>query len=139
MPSRPAIERHVTGSVRGERRPRRVNPGSTVGEDDRRPALASTSASSQIAVFVPAIDLGVRIELYAVDLGVPGCNRLPQRGQSPKRRVPVSRLLFAASESARSRAAEARPRDSRARGRRAAPRRALRAGDLEQVDAVKYC
>ncbi len=90
-----AIERHVPGRGPGERRPGRVVGVVGVGQDDRLPALSRDERELADRRLRPGHDrdLGVRVELDAVDLGVPSRNRLPQRGQPAKRRVPVSRRL----------------------------------------------
>ena len=90
-----AVERHVSGRGAGERRPGRVVRVVGVGEDDRLPALGSDERELADRRLRPGHDrdLGVRVELDAVDVAVPSRDRLPQRGQPAKRRVSVSRRL----------------------------------------------
>ncbi len=79
----------------GQRRPGRVVGVVGVGEDDRLPTLGRDERELADRRLRPGHDrdLGVRVELDAVDVGVASRDRLPQRGQPPKRRVPVSRRL----------------------------------------------
>ena len=95
-PARVAVERHVAGASRRERGPGRVIRVVRIREDDRRPALGEHERELADRRLRPRHDrdLGVRVELDAVELRVASRDRLAQRRQPAKRRVPVSRLLI---------------------------------------------
>ena len=90
-PAGAAVERHVAGLSRRERRPGGVVGVVGVGQHDRRPALSEHERELADRSLRPRHDrdLGVRVELDSVERGVASRNRLAQRRQPTKRRVPV--------------------------------------------------
>ncbi len=90
-PAGRAVERHEPHASPGERGPGGVVGVVGVGEDDRRPALGEHERELADRSLRPRHDrdLGVRVELDAVERGVASRNRLAQRGQPPKGWVPV--------------------------------------------------